>query len=643
MKKLYPVRHFLLPLLLFVFPALTQAQTWTTKLDKTVRFYQTTDMGVVIVGTEKSIYAVDGATGDVLWRRKDAELDENDVAPVPGSDLLLLSFEKGERTRIEAVDIMTGNRIWRSDKIKGGLMQMAVEPESNLLAIVLAKDTKGHANDDVKRHPLLHLLDLSSGDERWKNELSEVELMPSRWPDGNSDVEFTLDNYHPPVFAGGRLYLFYEGLTSFDAQTGKSRLREKFRVNEEGLALTEADPIFTESLIYTSSHGRVRAISRESGDTIWEAKDLGLTPEMILVGETLYVRTGGQFTRLKDGDTIERGPYGVSAIDTRKGKVLWRYKGADKGITNLVLPDAETIMIADRDDLISIDIANGKRRARVRHGIERASFGLLNEGGNVVIGGQNEIAAFDPSSGRELWRARHTPPGRGILKTVAAVAARAASLYFRYGGVASTAFRGIQIARVASSLSFSGLVARTSVSNLQALATSSARNYATRYAASRFRAFGALARVPRNVSDALMTSPILPTMPSPLYPSARDLVRDRTVDIARDRAADIARNQTSDIDERLLDKLDPAHQLDRLSRFLWHRDRLAALRGQWMYFYTDLKSRDGNGLAGVNINNGQTDRKIRLHDLDERFITDEPLGLMFVSSGNRLLAYSVTD
>ncbi|HXL80696.1 MAG TPA: PQQ-binding-like beta-propeller repeat protein [Pyrinomonadaceae bacterium] len=635
MKKFYLLQYLLLPVVLFISCSCLRAQTWTTKLDKPVRFYQTTDMGVVIVGTEKSVYAVDGSTGDILWRRKDAGLDENDVAPVPGSDLLLLSFEKSERTRVEAVDIMTGNRIWRSDKIKGGLMQMAVEPETNLLAIVLAKDAKGRASDGFKRRPLLHVLDLGSGDELWKNELSEVELMPSHWPDGNGEVEYALDNYHAPVFAGGRLYLFYEGLTSFDAQTGKSRLREKFRVNEEGLALTEADPIFTESVIYISSHGRVRAISRESGDTVWEAKDLGLTPEMILAGETLYVRTGGQFTRLKDGETIERGPYGVSAIDTRKGKVLWRYKGADKGITNLLLPNAETIMVADRDDLITIDASNGKRRARVRHGIEHAAFGLLNEGGNVVVGGQNELAAFDPLSGRELWRARHTPPGRGILRTVAAVAARAASLYFRYGGMASTAFGGIQIAQVASSISWSGLVARTSVSNLQALATGAARNYATRYAASRFRTFGVLARVRGGLSTG-SGMPTLPSIPAtPSLPSAGDLVRDRTVDMARSR--------TSDVDERLLDKLDPAHQLDRLSRFLWHRDRLAALRGQWMYFYTDLKGRDGNGLAGVNINNGETDREIRLRDLDERFITDEPLGLMFVSSGNRMLAYSVTD
>jgi hypothetical protein len=57
-----------------------------------------------------------------------------------------------------------------------------------------------------------------------------------------------------------------------------------------------------------------------------------------------------------------------------------------------------------------------------------------------------------------------------------------------------------------------------------------------------------------------------------------------------------------------------------------------------MYFYTDLRTRDGNGLAGVNIHNGKTDREIRVSELDERFVTDEVLGLMYSSKGNRLLA-----
>jgi outer membrane protein assembly factor BamB len=611
-----------LPLLaiLFVLPLQTaNAQAWTAKLDKAVRFYQTTDLGVVLVSTEKSLYAVDGQSGETLWRRKDVSLDETDVAPVPGTDLLLLSFQKGERTRVEAVDLLTGDRIWQSNKLRGGLMQMAVDSDANLLALALARDARARPDDGFKRHPLLHVLDLASGNEIWKYEVGEVEMMPSRWPENSGDeVDYTLDNYYPPIFIDGRLYTFYEGLTSFDARTGKSRLRERYRVNEDGLALTEAAPIFDEALIYTSGHGRVRAISRETGDTEWEAKDLGLTPEMILVGQVLYVRTGGQFTRLKDGESVERGSYGVSAINTRDGKVLWRYKGADKGITNLVLPNSSGIVMADHDDLIVIDSTTGKRRLRTRHGIEKASFGVLNESGAVVVGGQSEIAAFDVAGGRELWRARHTPPGRGIFRTAVAVAARAASLYFRYGGTAVTAFRGVQIARAVGGLSWSGLTARSSVSNLQALATNlatnSTRNYARSYGAARFRRFGVISSVRDRLSAGT------PAAPSP---------------------ADLVRRRTNDVDERLLDRLDPAHQLERLSRFLWHRDRLAALRGNWMYFYTDLQGRDGNGLAGVNIHTGETAREIRLRKLDERFITDEALALMFVSDGNRLLAYRI--
>ena len=548
-------------------------QSWTTKLDKDIRFYQPTEMGIVVAGTEKSLYAIDGSTGETLWHRKDTSLDETSVAPVPGTDLLLLSFEKGDKARIEAVDILNGRSMWRSEKIKGAVMQMSLDPASNLLAVVLAKDAKNRAREDFKRRPLVHVLDLTTGEELWKYEVGEVEMMPSRWPeDSGKEVDYTLDNYYPPTFVAGRLYVFYEGVTSFDARTGKERLREKYRVNEDGLALSEAEPIFTESFIYVSGHGRVRAISRQTGDTEWEAKDLGLTPEMILIGDVLYVRTGGQFTRIKDGDIVERGSYGVSAIDVRSGKVLWRYKGADKGITNLLVPDRNTIAIADRDDLIFIDASSGKRTARYPHKIERASFGLLNERGDVVIGGQSEIAAFD-LSGRQLWRARHTPPGRGIFRTVTAIAARAASLYFRFGGTAMTAVRGVQIARAVTSLSWSGLASRSSFSNLQALATASGRN--------------------RNNS----------------------------------------------VRERLVDRIDPSRQLERLSRFLWHRERLATLRGNWMYFYTDIKGKDGNGLVGVNINNGRSEREVRLSDLDERFVTDEVFGLLFVASGNRLIGH----
>ncbi len=587
-------------------------QRWTAKLDGRVRFYQTTELGVLIVGTEKSLYGVDAETGDVLWRRKNARLDETDVAPVPGTDIVLLSLERGDKTRLEAADLLTGDTLWLSDKVRGAVMQMAFEPQAKLLAVVLARDARGRAREGFKKKPVVHVFDMGAGRELWQRELeSEVELMPIlRGADEDEDVPYTLDNYHPPVFLDGRLYLFYEGLTSLDAQTGKERRREKFRINEDGLALTEADPVADEGYIYISGRGRVRAISRTDGEVAWEAKDLGLTPEMMLTRGVLYVRTGGQFTRLRDGEPTERGPYGVSAIDTSNGKTLWRYKGADKGITNIVLPDADTVIIADRDDLIFIDAATGKRRKKITHGVEAAAFVILNERGEAVVGGKNEVAAFTFADTRARWRSRHTPPGRGLFRTVTAITARAASLYFRYGGAATTVFRGAQLLSTVGSLRWSGLAAHATLPDLTSLAANYARDYARDNVRERFSAFGVLARARQGGNVALRR----PNMPRP----------------------------SIDVEERLLERLDPARQLERLSRFLWRERRLAALRGEWMYFYTELQTRSGGrGLVGVNINTGTPERAIKLSDPDERFISDEIVNLLYVSKDNQLRAYSL--
>ncbi|MFN2598792.1 MAG: hypothetical protein ABR563_16585, partial [Pyrinomonadaceae bacterium] len=98
----------------------------------------------------------------------------------------------------------------------------------------------------------------------------------------------------------------------------------------------------------------------------------------------------------------------------------------------------------------------------------------------------------------------------------------------------------------------------------------------------------------------------------------------------------VPRPSNSDIEGGLLDRLDPASQLERLSRYLWRQRRLAELRGQWMYFYTSVPG--GSGLAGVNVNDGETDRTVRLPDPDARFISDEVLDLLYTAKGERLYA-----
>jgi hypothetical protein len=65
-RRLFITALFIFTLLV---PFMGRAQTWSAKLDEKINFYQATDVGAIIVGTQKSIYAVDGATGDILWRR----------------------------------------------------------------------------------------------------------------------------------------------------------------------------------------------------------------------------------------------------------------------------------------------------------------------------------------------------------------------------------------------------------------------------------------------------------------------------------------------------------------------------------------------------------------------------------------------
>ena len=655
--------------LLLLFSVVKSQPVWQANLNSKIEFYQTTDFGIVLAGTNNALYAIDGQTGERIWRRNHKGLDETSITPIPSTDLILLSSDEGDKSRIEAIDLISGERIWRSEKVKGDVMQLAVEPEQDLLAVVLVKKAKGKIGEELKREPVIHVLKLSDGEELWKEQLkSDVEMMPSRYGENLGEIPFTLDNYRPPLMLDGRLYLFYEGVTSYDARTGKEGERDRFKVNESGLALTEADPVFDEKFIYTSGKGKIRAINRRSFKTEWESKDLGVTPEMAVVGNILYVRTGGQFTRIKDGEIDEKGVFGVSAIDTKNGRTLWRYKGADKGLTNFVFADTNTILIADKDDLITLDAKNGKRIEKFEHDVEKAQFVLINERGEAVVGGRDEIAAFAISSDAEtrrrgdaetknsynsfsflpenfvavkyqsprlpvsasprqqIWRVKHKPPSRGVFRVVAAVALRAAALYFRYGGLATSALnivRGASVSRSVLSLRWSGLRSRFSSFDLTTLASNSAKNYVT----NRIYTYGSLARAPNLLNRINGLQIINPSN-----------IRGKIISGAVGRITP----SRADVQESIFERLDPTRQMEKLSEYLLRRKRLADLRGNFMYFYTDLpKPFDKKGLVGVNVNTGKDARFILTSDPDLRFTTDETVGLLYSADGNRLQAFDV--
>src|SRR5688572_32688190 len=119
--------------ILYVSVVLVAGQpAWQADLDSRVRFYQTTDFGVLLAGTERSLYALDGQTGERLWSRETGRINETAVTPVPDTDLILLTRDLGSKSRLEAVDVISGVSVWQSEKVKGDVMQLAADPESDL-------------------------------------------------------------------------------------------------------------------------------------------------------------------------------------------------------------------------------------------------------------------------------------------------------------------------------------------------------------------------------------------------------------------------------------------------------------------------------------------------------------------------------
>jgi hypothetical protein len=98
----------------------------------------------------------------------------------------------------------------------------------------------------------------------------------------------------------------------------------------------------------------------------------------------------------------------------------------------------------------------------------------------------------------------------------------------------------------------------------------------------------------------------------------------------------------AEVRESILDRLDPTRYAERLSDYLLRRKRLSELRGNHMYFYTELpRPFDRKGLVGVNVHNGKDARFILASDPDPQFVTDETVNLLYSADGSRLQAFDM--
>ncbi|MCA1639680.1 MAG: hypothetical protein LC768_15340 [Acidobacteria bacterium] len=185
---------------------------------------------------------------------------------------------------------------------------------------------------------------------------------------------------------------------------------------------------------------------------------------------------------------------------------------------------------------------------------------------------------------------------------------------------------GLSLAQTVNSFRWSGLRNRFSTVDLTTLASNSAKNYISR----QIRVYGIAARTPNflnRVNGLQISTPTLPTASN---------IRGKIIGKAIDKATP----SRADVQENLLERLDPIRRIEKLSDYFFRRKRLAELRGNYMYFYTDLpKPFDKKGLVGVNVHTGEDARFVLINEPDAEFVTDETVGLLYSANANRLQAF----
>ncbi len=400
---------------------------WRIDLEADIRFQKLLDEDLLLVGTERHVYAVRSSDGGVVWRLRNVSVFSDQIQAVPGTRLLLLHEGWGGRfqdrqSSVMAVDSSDGRVVWESPTVRQQILAVAPDLDNRRLLLVSAE--KPHGKGSLKRALSLILVDASSGVLRWRAELGrKVRLSPRPRTDQRKDGKqrgFDLSAYRSPVFDRDRVFVFYDGVRCYEVASGRLAWFAKLDLLEDDLALSYADPFLEGDVLYLAVRGRLWAFDTRTGQVLWKSNDFGTITELYFDDQRIYARLGGVYLDLDGENWKKKGPYGVVVIDRARGRKIWRWGGGDDGITNLMI-FGDRVYLADRDDLYALDRFTGKRLYKRGHGFEEAPHHVgLNERTQLILAGPQDVAAFEYGDGRRLWRQHLPPPGVGIWKKLAA-------------------------------------------------------------------------------------------------------------------------------------------------------------------------------------------------------------------------------
>lgn len=290
-------------------------------------------------GSPATLFAIDRETGQKAW---EIEFGPFGVRGSPTVDDGVLYV--GEDSTLRAIDAQDGNELWHSTYERRLQESPAVTDREVFVASGYGPDHEGH----------VYSYSVADGSEHWHVTLDDAtETAPAvsgesvfvgsedgqlyalsrdsgsvLWTyEADNEIDTTVGVHNGCVYFNSRDDELNNRIFAVDAESGE----EVWRSDEQAFA-----PILDEKQVYAKgAYGGLYALDLNTGDVVWELDSVPGDHPCAVTDDTVYI------------GSIKGGSDTISAISTDDGTVRWSYTLAEETSTPLSIGDDAIYVVGD--------------------------------------------------------------------------------------------------------------------------------------------------------------------------------------------------------------------------------------------------------------------------------------------------------
>lgn len=377
---------------------------WSFHLPGPTQVFRNVLDAYFLIGTGRTVTALDPVTGDTVWRRADLpDLTRTSFATLRDQTTALLQTKSG----FAAIDLRTGVTQWDSTSLPAGTVVREYFPlrEHNLLLLL--------ARTALSNVALLGVT-LDSGRVLWRHD-SLFHTMPRFKRE--KGVESLTDYQVPRMLADTTLLIYFtkDGPMRLDPRTGAVHWRGDALAGTPVGSWEEAYPApqLLDSLVIVATERQLVALDRTTGALRWRSAQAFRERPTWLVARPGGILVGG-FGRPKQF---------LAALDPATGNRLWPDDLEPKGgATGYIRSD--TVYLSNDGVLSRIPLASGKRdevaSILFQGGEQPVRMDTLPGGGFVLVARQNIMRVNH--DGTVAYRRYYKAPSASFLAKLVSTA-----------------------------------------------------------------------------------------------------------------------------------------------------------------------------------------------------------------------------